>query len=428
MRFEAAWRAAAVVLLLAGLSRAAWAQTPQIAAVVNNEVITTLDVANRARLFALATGLEMTQAVIARLAPQILSQLIDEALEKQEIARQQIAVPDALVAKEIRNIESSAGMPPGSLRQEMESHGIAFGTMVDQIRTRLGWTEVLRKRLGAAAQPSAADVAAALARLKQDTGQTEYALSEIFIPIDSPRQAADARRFADTVIAQLRAGAPFPVVAAQFSRSQSALHGGDLGWVQSDSLDPAVVKLVREMPQGAITNPVPVAGGLEIVGLNGKRIIGNDPGTRLDLREVFLPFPTPFDPQGPTAEQSAAIEKARSIAARVHSCPEMEQAAVAAHSPRPANPGPVRLETITPPAFQALLAHLPIGHSSEPLVAADGVMVTMVCDRRQVNFGIPSASATREQIFVQRVDLGTQQLLSDLRRNATIQVERPGGV
>ena len=51
--------------------------------------------------------------------------------------------------------------------------------------------------------------------------------------------AADAQRFAETVITELRKGAPFPVVAAQFSQTQTALQGGDLGWVQPNQLDPA---------------------------------------------------------------------------------------------------------------------------------------------------------------------------------------------
>ena len=62
-------------------------------------------------------------------------------------------------------------------------------------------------------------------------------------PNDRSRRAAnaDAQRFADTVITQLRSGAPFPVVAAQFSQSQTALQGGDLGWVRANQLDPETI-------------------------------------------------------------------------------------------------------------------------------------------------------------------------------------------
>src|SRR5439155_21957179 len=123
---------------------------------------------------------------------------------------------------------------------------------------------------------SDAEIAEQQRLLAAQTGKPEYQISEIFVPIDDPARADEAQRFADTVITQLRAGAPFPVVAAQFSQSQTALQGGDLGWVQTNQLDPEVASVVREMPPGAISNPVRVPGGISIVQLSGKRELGRD--------------------------------------------------------------------------------------------------------------------------------------------------------
>ena len=159
-------------------------------------------------------------------------------------------------------------------------------------------------------------------------------VGEIFIPVDDPANAADAQRFAETVISELRAGAPFAVVAAQFSQNQTALQGGELGWVQPNQLDPEVARLVAEMPVGAISNPVKVPGGFSIVNLQAKREIGREVGTVVSLRQVFLPFTSALNPQAPTEQQKQALEKARSISASVHSCEQMEQAAKANNSPR----------------------------------------------------------------------------------------------
>src|ERR1051326_1808681 len=56
----------------------------KIIAVVNGDVITSGDVENRAKLFALSTGLSVTPEVIDRLRTQIANQLIDERLRLQE--------------------------------------------------------------------------------------------------------------------------------------------------------------------------------------------------------------------------------------------------------------------------------------------------------------------------------------------------------
>ena len=61
----------------------------------------------------------------------------------------------------------------------------------------------------------------------------------------------------------------------------------------------------------------------------------------------------------------------------------MEAAAKEAGDPRGGNPGPVRLETVAVAPLRQVMATLPVGKASEPLVANDGVAVMMVCSREQ---------------------------------------------
>ena len=306
-----------------------------IVAIVNGDVISREDVDNRRRLFALSTGLPLSQDVLDRLSPQITRQLIDERLRLQEAQRRRIVVPDADIAKAIEEVEARNSMAPGTLRKRLAVDGVAYRTLVDQIRVQIGWTRVLRQQLGTQAQVSDADIAEQERALKQQTGQPEFHVGEIFIPVDNPAQADDAQRFADTVIQQLHAGAPFPVVAAQFSQSQTALVGGDLGWVQPAQLDPAVLRVLSEMPPGAVSNPIRVPGGYDIVTLHNKREIGNDMATVLNLRQAFLPFTSRLDPANPTAQQTAALAQAEHLSATAPNCDTVEAAGKAAGSVRP---------------------------------------------------------------------------------------------
>ncbi|MEJ0047440.1 MAG: hypothetical protein WDN04_16010 [Rhodospirillales bacterium] len=56
------------------------ADADAIATVVNGDVITRADVSNRARMFALSTGLTLTPELLARLKPQITRELTDDRL------------------------------------------------------------------------------------------------------------------------------------------------------------------------------------------------------------------------------------------------------------------------------------------------------------------------------------------------------------
>ena len=312
------------------------------------------------------------------------------------------------------------------LRQKLAADGVSQLTLIDQIRTQLGWGQVLKGQLGDQLKVTDAEVAEQQRLLVQQVGKPEFRVGEIFIPVEDPAATADAQRFAETVINELRAGAPFPVVAAQFSQNQTALQGGELGWVQPNQLDPAVAQLVAEMPAGAISNPIKVPGGFSIVTLQGKREIGRQMGTVISLRQVFFPFTSPLNPQAPTDQQKQALEKARNVSATVHSCDQMEQIAKSSGSTRQANPGDVALDSINPPALRQVLATQSFDKPTQPLVTSDGIAVLIVCSRDEKNLAQESNDELRMQLLDQRIELLSRQLLADLRRHANIEI-RSGG-
>ena len=390
-----------------------------IAAVVNGDVITRADVDNRARLFALTTGQPIAPDVLKLLRPQILRQLIDDRLKMQEIQRRKIAVPDIDVAHAIADIERRNHMAPGGLQQKLTAQGVSPSTFIAQIRTQLGWTRVLRQELQERGRISPNEIAEQEKIFKQQTGQPQYRVAEIFVAAEDPAHQAGARKFADTVIQQLHAGAPFGIVAAEFSQSQTALEGGSLGWVRADQLDPKVAALVAQMPVGAVSNPVKVAGGFDVVTLEEKRTVGSDLATVLSLRQAFFPFPTQLDPANPTPEQRKALADGQALSKSAHACSDIEAANHAAGDKRPTDPGAVRLDHLTGP-MQQLLGGLAPGEASKAIVTQDGIMVVMVCTKEQKNLAVMTRDDIANQLLEERVELASRQLEQDLKRRALI--------
>ncbi len=416
-------RAAALVAVLSAapaLAQTAGGYNASIAAVVNGQVITNQDVAARARLLALSTGMQPAPDVLARLEPQVTSLLIDETLKQQEINKLGVSVPLSDVTSAISRIEQGNGLPPGGLRMKLEAAGVPFDTLVAQIRTELGWQTVLHQVLGPGLQPTPGDLNAQKTALKAEIGSTQYHIAEIFVPVSGPEDDAAARNFANSVIARLRTGAPFPVIAAQFSQAQTALQGGDMGFVNLGELDPAVAQVVSTMPVGAISNPVRVPGGYDIVQLLATHNVGTEKQTILSIRQAFAQYPQPITNGQVGPVQAAVINKLLQAAHAAHSCPDMEAVNAAFGNVRPADPGPVNLATVTPPAFQTLLGNLAVGQVSQPLVAADGVSVVMICSRQSQAAALPSDDAIAQMIVEHRVELESQQLLDVLHHRAVI--------
>ena len=390
-----------------------------IVAVVNGDVVSRADVENRRKLFALSSGLPTDPELLQRLTPRITQQLVDERLRLQEMQRRHVVVGDAEIAAAIRDVEQRNGMVPGTLQSRLGTNGVEFRTLIDQVRVQLGWARVLRQQIGAQADVGDADVAERTQALKAQIGQPEFRVGEIFVPTEGSQVSADTQRFVDTVIQELRAGAPFAIAAAQFSQSQTALQGGDLGWVQPNQLDPEVSRVVAKMPVGAVSNPIKVPGGYSIVTLRGERQIGRDTQPVLRVRQVFLPFSTRLDPRAPTDQQKQMLAAAKTLSAGAKDCGEMEAANARYGGSRPADPGPVQLETLAP-ALRSVLERLQPQRASEPLVATDGIALVMVCSRETRAEVLPGRAEIADRILSDRIELASRQLMQDLQRRAIV--------
>jgi peptidyl-prolyl cis-trans isomerase SurA len=391
-----------------------------MAAVVNGQVITTQDVAARARLLAISLGMQPTPDIIQRLSPQVTKQLVDQTLQQQEIDKLGIDVSAQDVANALSHIEQSNNLPAGGLETKLEAAGVPYSTLLSQLRTSIGWQGVLHKVLGPGLTPTLGDLVAQKAALQASLGGTRYHIAEIFIPVTDPSDETPAENFANTVIAQLRQGAPFPIVAAQFSQAQTALSGGDLGFVQLSQLDAPVATTVQNMPVNAISNPIRVPGGFDIVQLLDKHDIGDQMQTILDIRQAYGQYPQPVTGGQLGPVQINFINQFMAKAKAATSCAAVQALDASYGNIQPANPGPVNLGTVTPAAFQQVLANLPLNTLSRPLVQATGVAVVMICNRSEEKAQLPPDNQIENMIIDRRVQLESEQMMDQLRHRSVI--------
>ena len=94
---------------------------------------------------------------------------------------------------------------------------------------------------------------------------------EIFLPVDNPEQNDKVKKDAEEVEQQLHQGAPFPVVARQFSQHPTAATGGDMGWVNTGQLAPELDAALARMEVGAVSDPIRSTGGWYVLGLRERQ-------------------------------------------------------------------------------------------------------------------------------------------------------------
>ncbi len=270
-----------IIALIGGFSAflapaIAVAQTT-IKVLVNDTPITTYDIAQRARLMALAGEKGGSSAAT--------EQLINEALELQEAKRHGITVSDAQVNRAFETIAGRLKLSTKQFAGALRSRGVAADTLKVRLKAQIAWQQLVKAKIqhDAAVKPS--DVTAALLAKEGSPNKittTEYTLQQILFVIPKSSSAgyiAQRRREAlayrgrfkgcDTSIAEAKKLRD--VVVRNIGRRAAADLTGPRG------------EEVKKTPVGKTTGPAKVDNGYELIAVCGTRDIQSDAAARASV-------------------------------------------------------------------------------------------------------------------------------------------------
>lgn len=392
----------------------------RIAAVVNEDVISMLDLESRIWLTMASSGMDNTPENRKRLIQPILRALIDEKLKMQEAARLKITVSDEDLATATDRLETRNNLPPGGLDRFLKENNIDRTTLFEQMEAEIAWLRVVRRALSRRITVSEEEVNDRLAQMKEKQGRPERRLWEIYLPVESPEQEHDVAQLAARLHQQILAKRNFKDVARNFSRSPSAAQGGDLGWVAAGQLHPELDAVVSNMKPGELSAPFRALDGYYIYVLVKQRTapgIEAQDNTVLDLRQIFFPLPAGAD----DATVNAQIATARDIAAAAESCADFDKIVAESASDLSGSLGKVPLSKLSD-ILRDAVADLDVGTPSTPVRTRDGIIVLMVCSREGDDAGTSARAQVTDQLFNQRLMAASEEFLRDLRRRAFVDV------
>jgi peptidyl-prolyl cis-trans isomerase SurA len=419
-------RAFAAVALAASLSvwlpaTPACAQQDQgIAAIVNDDIISWHDLESRIVLFLATSNSQDTPENRRRLAPEVLRTLIDDALKRQEMRRQNITVGQAEIDRTLDQIAAQLRVQPDQLPGYLSSRGVAMSTLIDQLEAEIGWLKVVNRIAGDRAAVSPEEVDAEMAQLRAHTGGVEYRVGEIYLAVDDPAEQARVEEQARRLVAEARGGANFAALARTFSQARSAAAGGDLGWVPRDDVDGQIASVLASLQPGQVSDPIRAQGGYFILYLADRRAGGAAPAgkTTVTLQQLFLPVSTTAPPE---AELSAKAKAVQDIAAGARTCTELDERSRQSGAALSRNLGKIDVEQL-PPDVQRVILPLGPGQSTPPVRVAEGFLVLMVCDRQVQEPGAEQRAAVERRLRDQRLSATSRRQLRDLRRGALLDI------
>ncbi|MEX0759548.1 MAG: peptidylprolyl isomerase, partial [Tistlia sp.] len=258
--------------------------TMRAAAVVNDEIVSALDLEMRLRIAMSGAGVQDAPEARQRLLRPVMRQLIDERLQMQEAERLGISVPDEQVEEAFERIAGNNNLSPEQFAEAIRGAGILPQALKQQVRAALTWRAVVDRRIRPRVQIGEDEVTDLLTRLKEGEGQQVVRVAEIFLSFDDADQEAEVRTTSERLAEQIRQGAPFSEVARQFSQAATASVGGDLGWLLQSELPPEVGARVEQMQSGEMAGPIRSISGYYLVLLRDRRTGTGGGGSETKVR------------------------------------------------------------------------------------------------------------------------------------------------
>ncbi len=282
------WLALAILAALAVRPIAAQ-DALRIVALVNDEVITAIDVAERTQILVASSGLESSPESYQRLRPQVLRALIDERLRQQAADQQGIVVSQDRIDDRMAQLAQSNNLSLDEFRSALAKNNVDPAWLEEQIRTEIAWVMLVSQRFRPTIVITEEDIDNAQRQAEEAQGTTQYRVAEIFLSVDDPKDSEAVQESAQRLIEQLKKGGDFAAVARQFSQAASAANGGLIGWVGPRDLAPEIADAVVTLDPGTIAGPIQSDGGFHILRLLDRREVregGNE--TRQQIGERLV--------------------------------------------------------------------------------------------------------------------------------------------
>lgn len=427
-------------------------QGERIAAVVNQDAVTSSDVEARLRLALLGSGLPDNADVRQRLRPQAVRQLIDERLQLQEAKRMGFNVPPAEIDAGVERLAQQNGTSRANLMSMLASRSVPASTLRKQIEATIAWQRVLQRRIRQDVVVGREEVDAAYDRLKADIGKPEFLLAEIFLAVDRPSQDAEVQRLAQRLSEDLRRGGNFVAVARQFSQSAGAANGGDMGWVRQGDLRNELDAALKSLRPGQLSQPIRSADGYHILLVRAQRAVGSRTvvqappprpraPARPDLAKATVSMRQLMFPASANTDEARAAAKAQAEAARksIKSCGDFQAKANGLGQGDTSDMGSMKLKDMQA-GLANMAASLPLGQPSPVLSGPGGALLLIVCQRNLpmiepppeaapppppqpvADARLPSREEVEADIINQRAESLSRRYLRDLRRAAFIEI------
>ncbi len=234
---------------------------------IDNEIITSIDVYNETKyLLAINDKInEMKQEDVYKIS---INYLIKEKIKKIEIQKniknEEVEIDNTYLDKLIENTYKRKGFQNlKDFKSHLDQHGVKISEIKNKIRIESLWNELIYKKFFNKVR---IDKDKLKEKVIEDNDKKIrfYLLSEIFFKKSKKKNLDQKFNLIKKDIIEKG----FTSAALLHSISDTAVNGGDLGWIAESSLNSKIKNEISNLKVGDFTNPIIVPGGFLVLKLD----------------------------------------------------------------------------------------------------------------------------------------------------------------
>ena len=251
-------------------SQAAETKIDAVAAVVNNGVVLeseVQDMVTRVKFNASKAG--QTLPSDQALKVQALERLITNSLQMQLAKRMGVQITDPQLDQTIENIAKEQNLTLEQFRARVVAEEGSYEVFRERLREEMTTGEVLRANVQRRIYVSPQEIDT-LMKLMEEQGASneQYNIGHILVSLPSnpdEAQIKEAQDKANKVMELLRSGSDFKKIAIASSSAETALEGGDMGWLNINEMPTLFADQIRGKKKKDLIGPLRSGAGFHIV-------------------------------------------------------------------------------------------------------------------------------------------------------------------
>jgi peptidyl-prolyl cis-trans isomerase SurA len=281
-----------------------------------------------------------------------------------------------------------------------------MSTLRSQIEADIAWQRLVSGLYGSRVRISEVEVTETLQRIAANATRPQYQISEIFLPAESEQEFNEMQQGAMRLLEQMQRGAPFPLVARQFSQAASAAAGGDIGWIAAPELAIELQPVAERLQRGQVSLPVRTPTGVYIIAMRDRREGAASGSTsQVSLRLLTAP-----------AIRENALSR---VQRRISGCGDLDADISSVQGATVIDLGTTQ-ESELSPAIRARLEGLEVGRASPVQIEGEQASTIVLCARETSGGGVPDRQEIEDRLREQELTMLAERYLRNLRREATI--------